>query len=145
MNTVRVNRRIRFFVKWSPLLLAAALLWLFLTLRHDPVPLPYLIACVGIGLLCGGLIILDFWKDPSPLLSFLWLSIFISGEMILRDLFFAGVGLLPGRRASSQYILTVLVSILGLVLVLRSRIMKYLSQTDVEQELAADSVEHDGY
>lgn len=144
MENVRINRRIRFIVKWSPLLLTAALVWLFLTLRKDPVPLPYLIACVGIGLLCGGLIILEFWKDQSPLLLFLTLSIFSAGEIILRDLFFPGVGLLPGRRASSQYILTVLISILGLVMVLRTRIMRYLSQTDVEQELAADSVEHDG-
>ena len=144
MNTVKINRRIRFIVKWSPLLLAAALVWLFLTLRQDPVPLPYLIACVGIGLLCGGLIILEFWKDASPLLLVLSLSIYISGEIFLRDLFFPGVGLLPGRRASSQYILTVLVSMLGLVMVLRTRIMRYLSQADVEPALAADSVERDG-
>ena len=145
MNTVRINRRIRFIVKWSPLLLAAAVVWLFLTLRQDPVPLPYLIACVGIGLLCGGLIILDFWKDPSPLVLVLSMSIFFAGEIVLRDMFFPGVGMLPGRRASSQYILTVLISVLGLVMVLRSRIMRYLSQADVEQALAADSVEHDGY
>ena len=144
MHTVTINQRIRFIVKWSPLLLAAALVWLFLTLRRDPVPLSYLIVCVGIGLLCGGLIILDFWKDPSPLLLLLVLSIFSAGDIILRDLFFPGVGILPGRRTSSQYILTVLVSMLGLVMVLRSRMMRNLSQADVEQALAANSVERDG-
>src|SRR3982751_2901416 len=112
METVRINRRIRFVVKWSPLLLAAASVLLFLALRQDPVARSYLIACVCIGLLCGGLIILAFRKDATPLLFILSMLIYTSGEIFLRDQFFPGVAFLPARRTSSQYILTVLGSTL---------------------------------
>ena len=133
LNTVRINRRIRFIVKWSPLLLAAASVWLFVSLRQGPLSIPYLITCAAIGLLCGGLIILDFWKDPSPLMYFLSLVIFFAGEMITQNVFFPGVGSLSVKNMSPQYFSTVLVSALGLVLVLRQRIIRYIALADVEE------------
>jgi hypothetical protein len=132
----RVNRRIRFINKWSPRFLSLALLWLFLSLRHTPVSIPYLITCAVIGILCGGLIIVDYSKKLSPPLFMLWMTIFVAGKIVLPDLFFSDVEGDLGRKLSSQYVATVLVSILALVLVLRRRIMKFLCQTDVELVVA---------
>jgi hypothetical protein len=134
-----INRQTRFIVKWSPLLLAAAAVWLFLTLRRGPVSIPYLMVSAGIGLLCGGLIVWDFWKHPSPLLVFLWVGILQGGNLILRDVFFFDLSRDASRNTSSQYLSVVLVSVLGLVLALRQRIMRSPPETDVEQRHAADA------
>ena len=134
MDTERVNRRIRFIIKWSPLLLALAFVWLFFSLRRGPVSIPYVMACLGIGLLCGALIILDYSRKYTPLLATLWMIVFISAPIFLDGLFFPNLERRSlSDKMSYQYISTVLVSILGLVVIFRRRILKYIAQADVEQ------------
>lgn len=131
---MRIFRRIRYMVTWSPLLLAAAAVCLLLSLRQNPAPVAYLIACVGIGLLFGGLIILDYLKTASSSLSLLYMMIFAGGHFLTRSYFFPGVAGLPVRETFTEYLLIVLVTVLGIVVVLRRRIIRFFAQVDVDLE-----------
>jgi hypothetical protein len=122
MKTERINDRIRFSVRWSPLLLAAAVVWLYFGWRHQAVSVAYIVACVGVGLLCGSLLIVSSWKNQPPL-SLLAFVIFYSAPMLL-GLFFPKLDVLMGGKISYKYMSTVVVSILGLVVVLRRLMMR---------------------
>src|SRR6266404_2730770 len=102
METEGINSRLRFTVRWSPLLLAPAVVWLYLCWRHQPVSVAYVVACVGVGLLCGGLFIMDYWKSQYPLLTILALMIYFSAPMLL-GLFFPRLDAIMAGKISYQY------------------------------------------
>jgi uncharacterized membrane protein YfbV (UPF0208 family) len=132
METERINKRTRFTIRWSPLFLALAVVWLYLCWRHQPISVAYIVACVGVGLCVGGLFIMDYWKNQYPLLTFLAFLVYSSAPDLL-GLFFPKLDVLLGGKISYQYMSAVLVSILGLVVILRRPIMRRLAQADVEQ------------
>ena len=133
METERINKRITFIVRWSPLFFALASLWAFLSWRHRGVNIPYVLACIAVGLLCGVLIIVDHSKNSSPLLYVLWFMIFISAPMFLNAFFFPGLEEDFAGKMSYQYMSVVLASILGLVTILRQRIIKRVAEGDAQQ------------
>lgn len=83
------NSRLRFIVRWAPLLFAITSLWAILSWRHQFASVSYLLACILVGIVCGALIIADFRPDSSPLLYPLWFLIFLSAPIILGEFVFA--------------------------------------------------------
>jgi surface polysaccharide O-acyltransferase-like enzyme len=132
METEKINRRPRFIVRWSPLFFVLATVWAFFSWRHHPVSIPYVLACVAIGLFCGALIIADNLKHSTPLLYVLWIVVFISAPMFLNALFFPNLDRNLGKM-SYQYMSVVVASILGLVTILRNRILRHFAEADAEQ------------
>ena len=137
METERINGRLRFSVQWSPLLLAGAVVWLYFGWRHQAVSVAYIVVCVGVGLLCGGLFIIAYWKkNQTPLLFLAWLVLY-SAPMLL-GLFFPKLDVLLGGKLSNKYMSTVAVSILGLIVLFRILKIGPLAQADVEQIVRPD-------
>ena len=145
METKRINRRIRFIVRWSPLLFIFAAVWAFLSWRDHFVSVPYFLACVAIGLFCGVLIIADYRNNWSPLVNVLSYLIFISAPAILNGFVFTNLEPKGPMGQSYQYTPVVLASVLGLIVTLRQKITRHIAERDAEQALAADSVEQRGY
>ena len=114
------------------MLLAFALVWLFLSLRQGPIHIGFIVSCLGIGVICGGLIILDFWKHPARNLIVLPLMIFLTGPMFLNARFFPGFGMDLNGKQYEQYLAIVVISSLIWIVALRHWVRKHLSQADVE-------------
>jgi len=133
MESHKLNRRERFILRWSPLLLTSSVVWLFLSLLRGPISFLYILISGGIGLLYAGLLILDYWKKPSPGWTLLSPAILFGGIFLTNAIFFPNERALKWNAFSSQYFAIVLVMFFGLAWLCRQRIMKSNSQGDVEQ------------
>jgi len=106
----------------------AAAVWVFLAWRHEPSSIGHFLAYLGIGLLCGALIIVDFWKNISPLVHLLWYMVFISAPMFVGAILFSDFS----GKMTYQYMSVVVASILGWFVVFRGRLLNW-STNDAEQ------------
>jgi uncharacterized membrane protein len=115
-----VNKRTQFIARWSPLLFAAATVWAIAAWRNKPMSAGYFLACVAVGLICGVLVVADFWKDFSPLIFVLWYMVFISAPMFIGAFLYSDFE----SKMNYQYMSVVVASILGLIVVFRGRLTK---------------------
>ena len=124
MQNKSLNRRERFVLTWSPLLLALSLLGLILSLWYGPVFTRYLIACAVPGLLYGGFVIFDYRKKLA-MLPALGTVIFIFGEKVARSAFIDDISDRDFKwRLAFQYFSIVLLSVFGWAWFFRQRILK---------------------
>jgi len=131
------NKRTQFIVRWSPLLFAAATIWAILAWRHQPASFGYFSACVTVGLVCGVLVVADFWKDFSPLISMLWYMVFVSAPMFIGAFLYSDFE----NKMNYRYMSVVVASILGLIVVFRGRLTRPATG-DAEQIVAREPREH---
>jgi hypothetical protein len=136
METERINRRVGFIVQWSPLFLTLASVWVFLSWRNRSLNIPYILACVAVGLFCGALIILERRKNSSPLLYVLWIMVFFSAPLFLNEVFFPGLNDAEDKL-SFQYTSIVVASIFSLVVIFRKRIIRHVAP-DARQSIGSE-------
>jgi hypothetical protein len=123
MEIKKLNRGDSFILNWSPMLLVPSLVGLVLSLWRGPVFMRYLIACAGLGLLFGTLVVLNYWKK-RPTLSILGVLILIYGENLARSVFIGDVADGLGWVVVSQYLSLLLLSVFGLSWLFRQKILK---------------------
>jgi len=80
----------------------------------------YFLACLAVGLICGALVVADFWNDFSPLIFVLWYMVFISAPMFIGAFLYSDFE----SKMNYQYMSVVVASILGLIVVFRGRLTK---------------------
>ena len=105
----------------------AATAWAILAWLHKPVSVAYILACIAVGLFCGALIIVDLWKNLSPLVFVLVYMVFISSPMFLSAILLSDYDGGLSRKLTYGYMSVVLASILGLVVAFRRRLLKWAS------------------
>jgi len=140
MKPQLINKRIRFVVRWSPLIFILTVVWAFLEWRHQAGFFSHLVVYVGIGVICGVLVVLGYRRNSPGSVLLLCYMIFISAQTILNGLVFSipDWQVLP-VRPSSQYASAVLASYFGLMVILRQRIQRFVTESDAEQALGTDS------
>lgn len=115
-------------IQWSPLLFAIAAIWAILAWLHKPASFGYLSACIVVGFVCGALIIVDLWKEFSPLVFILWNLVFFSSPMFIAAFLYSDFD----GKMNYQYMSVVVASVLGLIAGFRGPLIKS-GASDAEQ------------